>query len=269
MTRRCLPRGQSGLGFPGFLVAAALAALLASGCATDNSFNLPTYQAHACVSASAGYYCVQPGDSLASVAGAFGRREADLAQWNGMTTSEPLLAGQMLRVGPLAGNGSKAASAVAGSKNATIETKTAANAKANADPSKRFIWPVSGTVVREFDTHGARGIEIEARAGTPVKAVAAGRVVYAGDKIKDYGLMVIVKHDDHFVTAYGNNRRLLVAEGATVARGAPLAEMGVHGKDPDDKGEGRLQFEMRENGQAVDPLAYLPADSGPLTPWVN
>lgn len=263
MTRGCLPERPSGLGFWRILAAAALAAMLASGCATDKSFDLPSYEAHACVSASAGYYCVQPGDTLGGIASAFGRRKDELAQWNGMAASDTLLAGQMLRVGPLTGKAAKAAGSKNASKAAADATAEAA-AAANTDPSNRFIWPVSGTVVREFDTHGSRGIEIEARAGTPVRAAASGRVVYAGDKIKDYGLMVIVKHDDHFVTAYGNNRRLLVAEGATVTRGTPLAEMGARGN-----GEARLQFEMRENGHPVDPLAYLPADSGPLTAQSN
>ena len=100
-----------------------------------------------------------------------------------------------------------------------------------------------------------RGIEIAGHAGTSVKAAAAGRVVYAGNGIKTYGLMVIIKHEDGFVTAYGNNRRLLVHEGDAVQRGAAIAEMGTQ-----SDGEARLQFEMREGSHAVDPLAHLPAD---------
>lgn len=255
-----------------FGVSGALALAL-SGCVSDKAFDLPTYEAHACVSASAGYYCVQPGDTLESVAKAFGRRKEDVAQWNGVKLSDSLTGGEMLRVGPIAGTraavvveagapasasaSGKAAARATGAKSA----KNTKNAQDAAVASTRFIWPVSGTVVREFDSDGSRGIEIAAPAGTPVKAVASGRVVYAGDKIKDYGLMVIVKHDDHFVTAYGNNRRLTVAEGAMVPRGATIAETGETAN-----GEAVLQFEMRENGRAVDPLAYLPADSGPVMP---
>lgn len=230
--------------------AAAALAFVVSGCTTGKAFDLPTYQAHACVSASAGYYCVAPGDTLASVANAFGRRKEDIAQWNGMHASDALVGGEMLRVGPLGG-------AQIVSTNAA--SKTAKNAASATDAADHFIWPVSGTVVREFDAKSSRGIEIAAPAGTPVKAVASGRVVYAGDKIKEFGLMVIVKHDDHFVTAYGNNGRLTVAEGATVPRGATIAEMSKPAN-----GEAVLRFEMRENGRAVDPLAYLPADSGPV-----
>jgi lipoprotein NlpD len=216
-----------------------------SGCANDKPFGMPSYSAGACLSASAGYYCVQPGDSLESISASFGRTPADLAQWNGMKAADSVQAGQMLRVGPPTG--------VARASNAPAPVATAS--------ANRFVWPVSGTVVREFGTKGSRGIEIAGRKGAPVKAVEGGRVVYAGDKLKQYGLMVIVKHDDHFVTAYGNNSRVTVAEGATVQRGATIAEMGTRGG-----GQPLLQFEMREDGRPVDPLAYLPPDSGPVTP---
>jgi lipoprotein NlpD len=114
-------------------------------------------------------------------------------------------------------------------------------------------------VVHEFGADGSRGIEIAGRAGMPVKAVAAGRVVYAGNGIKSYGLMVIVKHDEGYVTAYGNNRKILVREGDAVTQGMTIAEMGSR-----SGGQPLLQFEMREGSHAVDPLAHLPAGSGPV-----
>ncbi len=229
--------------------AGALAALgLLSGCVAQRPFSMPSYEAGACVSAAAGYYCVQPGDSLDSIATSFGRRPGEIAQWNAMEAASTVRAGQMLRVGPPSG----VASVSPAPPFAAAQPEGAAN---------RFVWPVAGTVVREFGAQGSRGIEIAARPGTPVKVVDGGRIVYAGDKIKQYGLMVIVKHDDHFVTAYGNNRRLMVAEGASVPRGTTIAEMGT-GRD----GQAVLQFEMREDGRPVDPLAYLPPGSGPVTP---
>ena len=206
---------------------------------------MPSYEAGACVSAAAGYYCVQPGDSLDSIATSFGRRSDEIAQWNAMEAASAVRAGQMLRVGPPSG----------------IAPEPPLAAAPPEATSSRFIWPVAGTVVREFGAQGSRGIEIAGRPGAPVKAVDAGRIVYAGDKLKQYGLMVIVKHDDHFVTAYGNNRRLMVAEGANVQRGTTIGEMGVGGE-----GQALLQFEMREDGRPVDPLAYLSPGSGPATP---
>jgi lipoprotein NlpD len=219
--------------------------VLLAGCSTGTPFNLPNYEARTCVNASAGYYCVQPGDTLGAIAASFGRRPDEIAQWNGMVASAVLHTGQILRVGPPAG----------------IASATHAPPPESIASRSRFVWPVSGAVVREFGADGSRGIEIAGRTGEPIKAVDGGRVVYAGDKLKQYGLMVIVKHDDHFVTAYGNNSRLTVTEGTTVQRGATIAEMGARsGAQP------MLQFEMREDGRPVDPLAYLPPGSGPVMP---
>lgn len=224
---------------------AVFALALLSGCATEGPLDTPGYTAHACMSAAAGYYCVQPGDSLESIAASFGRRPGEIAGWNGLVATAAVQPAQMLRVGPPPGFASAA----------PVRPPVAQTA------ASRFVWPVSGTVIREFGAQGSRGIEIAGRAGMPVKAVEGGRVVYAGDKLKQYGLMVIVKHDDHFVTAYGNNSRVTVVEGATVQRGATIAEMGAR-----SGGQAALQFEMREDGRPVDPLAYLPHGSGPVTP---
>ncbi|CAG9266594.1 Membrane proteins related to metalloendopeptidases [Paraburkholderia unamae] len=245
MKQRCTQTGFRSWGWRALGMGACFTLALLSGCATRTPFDMPNYTVNACVSASAGYYCVQPGDSLDTIAASFGRQRSELVQWNGLGAAATVSAGQMLRVGPPSG--------VASVPHAP---QLAAHAPAN-----RFVWPASGTVVQEFGTQGSRGIEIAGRLGAPVKAVDGGRVVYAGNKLKQFGLMVIVKHDNHFVTAYGNNSRLTVAEGATVQRGATIAEMGARGGEA-----ALLQFEMREDGRPVDPLAYLPADSGPVMP---
>jgi lipoprotein NlpD len=187
---------------------------------------------------------VWPGDTLKSVSREFGHPPQDVARWNDLSPAAALHAGQMLRMAPL---------------EAHVAAAHAAGAAGTGHAAAQFVWPAGGMVIREFGENGSRGIEIAGRAGAPIKAAAAGRVVYAGDGIKTYGLMVIVKHGDGYVTAYGNNRRLLVREGDTVQQSAAIAEMGTHGD-----GGARLQFEMREGGHAVDPLAHLPADSGPV-----
>lgn len=229
-------------------VAATMVATL-SGCAIDGDFERGGATA-ACHSVIAGYYCVKPNDTLQSVAFAFGRNARDVAQWNSLAENAPLHAGQTLRMGPPDWS----------SWHDGGSAQAQSQARANASAASRFVWPVSGVIVREFGADGARGIEIAGRAGTPIRAAAPGRVVYAGDSIKAYGLMVIVKHENGYVTAYGNNRRLLVAEGDPVQQGASIAEMGAR-----DDGQALLQFEMREGGKPVDPLAHLPAGSGPLT----
>jgi lipoprotein NlpD len=226
-----------------------------SGCALDSGPDASLFTAQ-CRTTIAGYYCVQPGDSLDSIAQGFGRKPQDVARWNGLSPASPLHVGQMLRMAPPDWSAWHADA-----------PRTDAQARAETPPaptaatSEQFVWPVSGMVVREFGAGGSRGIEIAARAGAPIKAAAAGRVVYAGNGIKSYGLMVIIKHEDGFVTAYGNNRKILVHEGDVVQRGTVIAEMGTQ-----SGGEPLLQFEMREGSRAVDPLAHLPAGSGPIAP---
>jgi lipoprotein NlpD len=224
-----------------------------SGCATDSAPGASAFTTH-CRTVLAGYYCVQPGDSLDSVAQGFGRKPLDVARWNGLAPGAPLLVGQMLRMAPPDWS---AWHADAPRTAARTRSETAHAAPTAA--SGQFVWPASGVVVREFGADGSRGIEIASRVGAPIKAAADGRVVYAGNGIKPYGLMVIIKHDGGFVTAYGNNRKLLVHEGDTVQRGTVIAEMGTQ-----SDGEPLLQFEMREGSRAVDPLAHLPAGSGPI-----
>ncbi|MFP6561686.1 peptidoglycan DD-metalloendopeptidase family protein [Paraburkholderia sp. B3] len=117
----------------------------------------------------------------------------------------------------------------------------------------RFVWPVQGHVAQAFVEGKTRGMLIAGNAGEPVKAVASGFVVYAGNAVEAYGPLVIVQHRDGFVTAYAHNGRLLVKSRQVVAQGQPIAEMGA-----DATGNGMLQFEIRRNGQQLDPLKYLP-----------
>jgi lipoprotein NlpD len=234
----------------GLCAAMAVSAVLA-GCASEGEPAMALFTA-SCSNAIAGYYCVQPGDTLDSVAYGFGRKPDDIAHWNGLTPGAPLLAAKLLRVSPPDWTVLERATPAA---SAASTSATAASASRNGT----FIWPVNGMVTHEFGADNARGIEIAGRAGMPVKAVAAGRVVYAGDSIKSYGLMVIVKHDNGYVTAYGNNRKILVREGDTVTQGMTIAEMGTR-----SGGQALLQFEMRKGSRAVDPLAHLPAGSGPV-----
>lgn len=127
---------------------------------------------------------------------------------------------------------------------------------AAAAPPPRWLWPADGAVVARFGTDGAigSGIGIGGREGQPVRAAAAGRVVYAGGGLIGYGQLVIIKHDETFLSAYGYNSELLVTQGQDVARGATIALMGLGpGRQP------RLHFEIRRNGTPVDPLLFVTA----------
>jgi lipoprotein NlpD len=117
-----------------------------------------------------------------------------------------------------------------------------------------MLWPASGTVVATFDEVKNKGVDIAGKLGDPVNAVADGRVVYAGAGLRGYGNLIILKHNDTYLTAYAHNQTLLVKEDQSVRKGQKIAEMGNSDAD-----RVKLHFEVRKQGKPVDPLKYLPA----------
>lgn len=120
-------------------------------------------------------------------------------------------------------------------------------------PVSRWRWPSAGRVIRGYSNNLHKGIDIAGKRGAPVRAVAAGNVVYAGTGVTGYGALIIVKHNDDYLSAYGHNDTLLVAEGDRVAAGQEIARMGSTGTD-----SVKLHFEIRRRGKPVDPLKILP-----------
>jgi lipoprotein NlpD len=120
---------------------------------------------------------------------------------------------------------------------------------------KGWGWPSSGVLIGKFSSNGSlnKGIDIAGDLGQPVLAASDGTVVYAGSGLRGYGELVIIKHSDTYVSAYGHNRRLLVREGQQVKVGQTIAEMGSTGTD-----RVKLHFEIRRQGKPVDPLQFLP-----------
>ncbi|MBX8608381.1 Peptidoglycan-binding LysM:peptidase M23B [Pseudomonas cichorii] len=118
-----------------------------------------------------------------------------------------------------------------------------------------WAWPASGTLIGKFSSNGSlnKGIDIAGDLGQPVLAASDGSVVYAGSGLRGYGELIIIKHSDTYVSAYGHNRRLLVREGQQVKAGQTIAEMGSTGTD-----RVKLHFEIRRQGKPVDPLQFLP-----------
>jgi lipoprotein NlpD len=114
-------------------------------------------------------------------------------------------------------------------------------------------WPTSGRVIRGYSSSVHKGIDISGKRGDAVVAVAAGKVVYAGTGIVGFGELLIVKHNEIYLSAYGHNDRLLVAEGDTVRAGQKIAEKGSSGTDTV-----KLHFEIRKEGKPVDPQRLLP-----------
>jgi lipoprotein NlpD len=211
---------------------------------------------------AAGYYRVNPGDTLATVAYAFGREPSQIANWNGLPEGYAVNVGEVLRVAPAAGAAPGTSSVATPGSPAPISVAAApdnatVSAPAASTRSARFAWPASGPVTSAFVAGQSRSIHIGGTVGTTITAADIGRVIYAGSQIKAYGLLVIIKHDKRFITAYGNNAKLLVTEGETVKQGQPIAQMGA-AEDPSPY----LIFELRDGGKAVDPQSYLPKRAG-------
>jgi lipoprotein NlpD len=120
-------------------------------------------------------------------------------------------------------------------------------------PVSAWGWPAEGKVSRGFSEERHKGIDIPGERGAPVMATAAGVVVYAGTGVTGYGALLIVKHNDTYLSAYGHNDALLVAEGTQVKSGQVIARMGSTSAD-----SVKLHFEIRRNGRPVNPTALLP-----------
>jgi lipoprotein NlpD len=130
---------------------------------------------------------------------------------------------------------------------------TPAPAKSDAPTGAQFIWPVKGKVLAEFAEPRRKGIDIDGRPGDPIVAAAPGRVTYIGTGIPGMGKLVVIKHENGFITVYGHNRSILVKEQQAVARGQRIAELGST-----DSERPKLHFQIRKGAAAVDPLLYLP-----------
>lgn len=134
-------------------------------------------------------------------------------------------------------------------------TPTVTPVAAGVKSSSGWAWPTNGVLIGKFSSNGSlnKGIDIAGDLGQPVLAASDGSVVYAGSGLRGYGELIIIKHSDTYVSAYGHNRRLLVREGQQVKVGQTIAEMGSTGTD-----RVKLHFEIRRQGKPVDPLEFLP-----------
>ena len=212
-----------------------------------------------------GYYSVQKGDTLMRIGLDHGQAWRDLARWNNLSNPDVIEVGQVLRVAP-PGASVEASGVVvrpiAPPANGTASAVAPARAPASAPQAgssaaveeASFAWPANGQVVQGFDEAKNKGIDIAGKLGDPVLAAADGQVVYAGAGLRGYGNLVIVKHNNTYLTAYAHNQRLLVKEDQKIRRGEKIAEMGSSDAD-----RVKLHFEVRRQGKPVDPAKYLPA----------
>ncbi|MDY6840762.1 MAG: peptidoglycan DD-metalloendopeptidase family protein [Pseudomonadota bacterium] len=260
-----------------FVLFPLIAFLLLSGCNTpaiyrDDIYNPPVYW---------GRHVVQSGETLYGIAWRYGRDYRELGDANGIGPPWHIKAGQVLRL-DLRGNVTSGSQTSTASRPAASPPRTpsrvsppkqtAATAPKPAitrAPRKdkplasqtqtvarvEWRWPHVGTLIAVYSTSGKvnKGVDIAGQAGDAVRAAATGNVVYAGNGLLGYGNLIIVNHNEHYLSAYAHNRKILVQEGEDVKAGQVIAELGSSGTE-----RPMLHFEIRKNGNPVDPIHYLP-----------
>ena len=231
-----------------------------------------------------GYYAIKPGDTLIRIGLENGQNWKDLVKWNNLENPNIIEVGQVLRViapgldgnaaatrpvttarvetrpldakgaaTPASGSASSAPTPIASVAAAPSSAPAPSPAARDTDDDVNWAWPATGAVTAPFDEGKAKGLSIGGKAGDPVLAAADGRVVYAGSGLRGYGNLIILKHNNTYLTAYAHNQTLLVKEDQAVRRGQKIAEMGSSDAD-----SVKLHFEIRKQGKPVDPARLLP-----------
>lgn len=228
----------------------------------DPSFNPPVRW---------GYHRVQSGESLFSIAWRYGRDYRELAAENNIGAPYQLQPGQQISLADTGKYSQRSAPSsktqkqnpvtktpqapVSSASNKTTQSRAAVITKHNGNSPANWRWPGSGPIIEGFSTagYGNKGLDLAGSRGDAVIAAAAGEVVYAGSGLLGYGKLVIITHNEEFLSAYAHNSQILVAEGEKVKAGDLVAKMGSSGTN-----RTKLHFEIRKRGVPVDPMKYLP-----------
>ncbi|WP_018947696.1 peptidoglycan DD-metalloendopeptidase family protein [Thioalkalivibrio sp. AKL17] len=248
-----------------FVLLAALLAAAVSGCALRTPGDSRVPDTHT----------VSRGETLYSIASRYGLEWRAVARRNAIGAPYTIHPGQRLRLtGPARSSpppaptretaGSSRSSSSGGKASGNgggASSAPAPDPEPEPDPPPaprgdgQWVWPADGEVVRGFSDSAStrQGLGIGGEVGDPVRAARSGEIVYAGGGLVGYGRMIIVRHDERFLSAYGHNDRLLVEEGDTVEGGDEIARLGASGTDLP-----MLHFEIRVDGSPVDPASYLP-----------
>lgn len=241
-----------------------LSACVSSNIYRDPSFNPPVYF---------GSHVVRSGDTLYAISRRYGRDFKELARVNRIEPPYALELGQKidLELSPksMASGKKSGTRPVLGKSNVTVR-KESGGRRGNVTKNKKhknfkdikWSWPHVGPILAKYRVGNSanaasvinKGINIGGRLGDPILAAASGEVVYAGNGLLGYGNLVIINHNERFLSAYAHNREILVQEGQQVIKGKKIAEMGRTGTD-----KAMLHFEIRIEGSPVDPLKFLPA----------
>ena len=202
------------------------------------------------------YHTVAPGESLSAISASYRRPANDIIAANDLKPPYLLFVGQRLAIPGIAADGSVASQPVEENE-AVAAVAVPEQVAMPSRGSLQFIWPVDGSVLSTFgekaDGLHNDGINIAAPAGAPVRATEDGVVAYVGDELRGYGNLILVKHADGWVSAYAHNSEVRVARGQEVQRGQVIGTVGATG----GVGTPQSHFELRRDGQAVDPLDYL------------
>ena len=225
-----------------------------------------------------GYYSVRPGDTLIRVGLENGQNWKDIVRWNNLDNPNIIEVGQVLRVVPPGTDpaavsarpvaqarvevrplDAKSAATAASSTTAVVATAPPPTPAAlpapvlQGDDDIAWMWPAAGAVASPFVEGTSKGVSIFGKAGDAVVAAADGRVIYAGSGMRAYGNLLILKHNNSYLTAYAHNQTLLVKEDQMVKKGQRIADMGSSDSD-----RVQLHFELRKMGKPVDPIKLLP-----------
>ncbi len=212
-----------------------------------------------------GIHVVQAGETLYSIAFQYGHDYREVAVWNGISSPYTIFPEQQLKIVKPEHSRFRSATDVT-NVNKTAKQTPADNSykkppiktvhKTRTGSRKlRWRWPSQGPILSRFSATdpGQKGIEIAGQNGAPIYAAEAGYVVYSGSGLRGYGKLIIIKHDETFLSAYAHNNKLRVREGERVKKGERIADMGSTGTD-----KVKLHFEIRRNGSPVNPFKYLP-----------
>ncbi|MEN0035929.1 MAG: peptidoglycan DD-metalloendopeptidase family protein [Cellvibrio sp.] len=225
-------------------------------------------------------HIVAPGDTMFSIAWRYGLKYEELAKYNKISPPYIIRPSQVIRL-DMVGGAASPVQTQSGGKSVVTNSKLSGPAKTPTSTNKNSVirkenktttvgqsnknstvwgapqwrWPAKGSLISSFQGNNGlnKGIDLGGKLGEPVLAAAAGQVVYSGSGLRGYGKLLIVKHNEVFLSAYAHNDRLLVKEGDFVKAGQIIADMGSSGTD-----RVKLHFEIRRDGTPVDPLKYLP-----------
>lgn len=236
-------RAGSPISSPLRLLMCLVLGLALSGCAGNSSEG----------SYSGSVYTVKRGDTLSRISRMTGTSVRDLARMNGISPPYTIEVGQKLKVSGASSSSTKKSTV---SKTAKVVPSSAVPQSSWPPVGQRcWRWPASGKVVMTYSTSegGNKGIDIAGSRGQPVYAAGAGKVVYVGNQLRGYGNLVMIKHNEDYITAYAHNDKLMVNNGQSVKIGQQIATMGSSDAD-----SVRLHFQIRYRATAIDPLRYLP-----------